>query len=270
MLDVGQGDSLLIITPEKKTVLIDGGLAKSAETILTTLQQHQITQLDLVVATHPHADHIGGINKVLAAIPVKAFLDSGQAHPTQTYQKMLQAVKANIGNMRIARQGQTFTLDSGITLAVLGPSEPLLAKVSGSEENANSVIIKLTYGSFRMLFTGDSEDETEERLRENHLDLQAQVLKVAHHGSNYATTDEFLQAVKPQVALISCGQDNDYGHPAPNTLARLQAAKIKIHRTDLEGEISVISDGQNFQIKTAHPPTGDIWQGRLATSRNKK
>jgi competence protein ComEC len=269
MLDVGQGDSLLIVTPEKKTILIDGGLAKSSETILASLQQHQITQIDLVVATHPHADHIGGLNKVLAAIPVKAFLDSGQAHPTQTYRKMLQAVKANVGNMRIARQGQTFTLDSGITLAILGPSEPLLEKVSGSEENANSVILKLTYGNFRMLFTGDSEDETEERLLENHLDLQAQVLKVAHHGSNYATTDEFLQAVKPAVAIISCGQDNDYGHPAPNTLARLKNAQIKVHRTDLEGEIRVISDGQNYQVQTTHPPTGDIWQGRLAPSRGK-
>lgn len=270
MLDVGQGDSLLIITPENKSVLIDAGLARAGDKVVQALAKYNITQIDLAVASHPHADHIGGMPKVLNAIKVKRFLDSGQEHPTQTYERLLTTVKDKIGSLIIARTGKNFDLDSGIRLEVLGPSEPLLENVSGSDENANSVIIKLTYGNFKMLFTGDSEDETEERLLSRNVDLSAQVLKVAHHGSNYATTEKFLDKVKPEVGIISCGEDNDYGHPAPNTLDRLKSANVKVYRTDLEGEITITSDGNNYNVTTEHESTGDIWKGRTTASKSKK
>jgi competence protein ComEC len=264
MLDVGQGDSLLIITPEKKTILIDSGLSKASEQVLRALDKHNIKQIDLVVATHPHADHIGAMSKILDAVSVKMFLDSGQAHPTVTYEKMLATIKRTVGKINIARAGQEFELDSGIKLTVVNPSEPLLEKVRGSEENANSVVFRLVFGDFEMLFTGDSEEETEERLLETGTELTADVLKVAHHGSQYATTEEFLQRVQPKAALISCGSDNDYGHPNQKTLDRLKKAGVEIHRTDLEGELTVTSDGKDFQIEPEHPAAGSVWKGRTA------
>ncbi len=269
MLDIGQGDSLLIITPEKKSILIDAGLVKAAPKVIEALEENNIENIDLVVASHPHADHIGGIPKVLDAVPAKKFLDSGQEHPTATYEKMLTKVKEKIGKLTIARAGQKFELDSGVKLEVLGPSEPLLERVSGSIENANSVILMLTYGDFRMIFTGDSEDETEARLLEKGFNLKAQVLKVAHHGSQYATSDEFLKKVNPEAAIISCGEDNNYGHPAPPTLEKLKNDKVKVYRTDLQGQITVVSDGKNYQIKTEHKATGNIWEGRTS-SKSKK
>jgi competence protein ComEC len=268
MLDIGQGDSILIITPEKKVVLVDAGIVKAGDKVIETLEKYGISQIDLMVATHPHADHIGGMPKVLKAVSVKAFLDSGQEHPTATYEKLLTTVKEEIGKLTIARAGQNFELDSGVKIKILGPSKPLLEKVSGSIENANSVIMMLSYGDFRMLFTGDSEDETEERLLEKNFDLKAQVLKVAHHGSQYASSDEFLEKVSPEVALISCGEDNNYGHPSPPTLEKFKKAKVKVYRTDLQGEVTVISDGKNYQVKTDHKATGDLWAGRTS-SRSK-
>ncbi|MBN8724568.1 MAG: MBL fold metallo-hydrolase [Acidobacteria bacterium] len=268
MLDIGQGDSILIVTPEKKAILVDAGLVKAGDKVIETLEKYGISQIDLMVATHPHADHIGGMPKVLKAVPVKAFLDSGQEHPTATYEKLLTTVKEEVGKLTVARAGQNFELDSGIKIKILGPSKPLLEKVSGSVENANSVIMLLTYGDFRMIFTGDSEDETEERLLEKNFDLKAQVLKVAHHGSQYASSDEFLEKVSPEVALISCGEDNNYGHPSPPTLEKFKKAKVKVYRTDLQGEITVISDGKNYQVKTDHKATGDLWAGRTS-SRSK-
>lgn len=269
MLDIGQGDSLLIITPEKKVILIDAGLVKAVPKVIEALEKNGIETIDLVVASHPHADHIGGFPKVLDAIPAKKFLDSGQDHPTATYEKLLTKVQEKIGKLTVARAGQKFELDSGIKIEVLGPSEPLLERVSGSVENANSIILMLTYGDFRMLFTGDSEDETEERLLEKGFNLKAQVLKVAHHGSQYASSEEFLKKVDPEVALISCGEDNNYGHPAPPTLEKFQTDKVKVYRTDLQGEITVLSDGKNYQIKTEHKATGNIWEGRTS-SKSKK
>lgn len=267
MIDVGQGDSLLIITPEHKTVLIDAGLARAGANVVEALARNKVDHLDLAVATHPHADHIGGMPKVLDAVPVKMFLDSGQDHPTATYERLLTSVKEKVGKLTIARAGQEFSLDSGIKIKVLGPQTPLLEKVSGSVENANSVILYLTYGNFHMLFTGDSEDETEIRLLDAKATLSAQVLKVAHHGSQYASTPEFLDKVHPEVAIISCGADNDYGHPAPKTLNSLQQRNVLVHRTDLEGEIVVTSDGANYQVTTEHAPTGDIWKGRTSAKR---
>ncbi|MBI4851357.1 MAG: MBL fold metallo-hydrolase [Acidobacteria bacterium] len=269
MLDIGQGDSLLIITPEKKSILIDAGLVKAAPKVIGALEKNGIETIDLVVASHPHADHIGGLPKVLDAVPAKKFLDSGQEHPTATYEKLLTKVKEKIGKLTVARAGQKFELDSGIKIEVLGPSEPLLEKVSGSVENANSVILMLSYGEFRMLFTGDSEDETEERLLEKGFNLKAQVLKVAHHGSQYASSKDFLKKVDPEVAIISCGEDNNYGHPSPPTLEKFKNDKIKVYRTDLQGEIVVLSDGKNYQIKTEHKATSDIWEGRTS-SKSKK
>jgi competence protein ComEC len=267
-IDVGQGDSLLIVTPEGKTVLIDAGLNKAGERVVQFLRERNVRQLDLIVASHPHADHIGGMRDVLKAVPVKSFLDSGQEHTTVTYAKTLEAVKEKIGKLTVAKSGQKFNLDNGITLSVLGPRRPWLENVSGSDINANSVIVRLDYGKFSMLFTGDSEDETEDRLIADGANLKVQVLKVAHHGSRYATTERFLKYVQPEAAVISCGADNDYGHPTQSTLDRLRRFGVKVYRTDLQGDVKIASDGETYQIVESRAPSGDIWAGRRPAGKN--
>lgn len=252
-LNVGQGDSLLIVTPGGKHVLIDAGTPQAGDDVVAALQKHHVSSIDLAVATHPHLDHIGGMGRVMKTMPVKAFLDSGQDYTSATYERMIKAIRDKGIKYIEAKRGMTFDLDPGIRLEVLNPAgnKKWITDVrsGGSVQNANSVVLRLTYGSFAMLFTGDAEAETEAEMMKAGEKVQAQVLKVGHHGSRYATSDEFLNAVKPQAAIISAGVDNKYGHPTQSTLDRLQADKAQIFRTDLQGEIAVITDGKNFQVQ---------------------
>jgi beta-lactamase superfamily II metal-dependent hydrolase len=263
-LDVGQGDSVLVITPAGKTVLVDAGVPESAPTIIEALNRAEVKQIDLVVATHPHSDHIGAMVKVLDAVPVKLFLDSGQVHTTQTFTRLLEKVREKDIQFVAAEAGQEFELDSGVVLHVLGPSRPWIEDTKGSELNANSVVLRLTFESFSMLLTGDSEAETEARLLDAQSDLSAKVLKVAHHGSRYSTGAAFLKAVGPEAAIISCGADNEYGHPAQPTIDRLKKIGVELYRTDLQGTITVITDGKSYRVETEHPATGDLWAGRTS------
>jgi beta-lactamase superfamily II metal-dependent hydrolase len=139
-------------------------------------------------------------------------------------------------------------------------------KAGGNEPNANSVVARLDYGDFSMLLPGDAEHQTEQRMLTKDLNLQADVLKVSHHSSKYATADDFLSRVKPGVAIVSCGEWNRYGHPAQVVLDRLKAAGIKLYRTDLQGEITITSRGKedDYKITTAKEAKSDLWEGRLA------
>ncbi|NOY27247.1 MAG: MBL fold metallo-hydrolase, partial [Oligoflexia bacterium] len=247
MLDVGQGDSILITTPAGKRVLIDGGI-KQAD-VVDKLRQRGVTQLDLVVATHPHADHIGGLADVLAALPVKFYTDNGLPHTTQVYAKLMQMVDDRGITYRPAQVGQSFHLDDGIVIDVLFPTGTPLTGTR-SDLNANSVVLRMTHGDRCFLFTGDSEDPTETELERNGLE-PCDVLKVAHHGSRYSTSDAWLRLVKPTIALISAGVHNRYGHPAPETLQRLAHAGVQVYRTDTMGDIVITSDGHDLQVTTS-------------------
>ncbi|MGQ9897184.1 MAG: ComEC/Rec2 family competence protein [Acidobacteriota bacterium] len=261
-IDVGQGDSYLIVTPEKKTILIDAGPAEAGPNVVRFLQRQGVTELDLVIATHPHADHIGGMGYVLKAVKVKNFLDSGQEHTTLTYRRMLEAVKKQVGRLTVAQAGQKFNLDHGITLSVLGPRQPWLQNVSGSDLNANSIVARLDYGQFSMLLTGDAEDETEDRLLADGAPLRVTALKVAHHGSRHSSQDRFLRAVRPSVAVISCGATNRYGHPTQATLDRLRRLNVALYRTDLHGDITLTTNGQDYRVTTARQAAAsDMWRG---------
>jgi competence protein ComEC len=257
-LDVGQGDSALIITPEGKSVLIDAGPPQSGDEVVAALRKRDIQSLDLAVATHPHADHIGGMRPVIENFEVKRFLDSGQAYASKEFERMLRAIEQKRIKFIEAKQGMEFSLDSGVELEVLNPqgNDQWITDVrrGGSVENANSIVLRLSYGNFSMLFTGDAEAETEELMMKSNAPLQAQVLKVGHHGSRYATSARFLDVVAPEAVVISSGADNRYGHPARQTLDRLQKAGVKIYRTDLNGEIAIISDGNKFEIHVARRP----------------
>ncbi|MBI3074217.1 MAG: MBL fold metallo-hydrolase [Deltaproteobacteria bacterium] len=250
--DVGQGDSALVQTPSGKTILIDGGPPEAGPVLVEKLKAMGIEALDLVIASHPHADHIGGLVDVVRAFKVRAFLDSGVAHTTPTFRDYLAEVERqkekNGAKFWVARKGRTIRLDEGaVVVEVLAPEEPLLFGTR-SDVNSNSVVVRLTYESAAFLFTGDAEAGTEERLVKQSDKLRVSVLKVAHHGSRHSTTPEFLRAVQPDAAVISCGRGNSYGHPKPKTLKALEAV-AKVYRTDRDGTVIVTTDGKALEYK---------------------
>ncbi len=244
LLDVGQGDAILVRSPAGKTILIDAGEGKTD--VVPMLVARGVKQIDLLVATHPHADHIGGMDEVVAAVPVKLYTDNGLPHTTQTYERLMSTVEAKGVAYRGALTGQTYNLDDGATLEVLFPrGDPL--KNTRSDLNSNSVVVRLRHQGHCFLFTGDAEEPTERALLDAGLG-PCDVLKVAHHGSDHSTTRALLEAVKPRFGLISVGVGNRYDHPGPDTLARLQSAGVEVRRTDLEGTITVVSSEKGLRV----------------------
>lgn len=250
MLDVGQGDSLLLTSPEGKRVLIDAGV--EAQTTADQLGALGVTSLNLVLASHAHADHIGGMAEVLRRYPVSLFVDSGLPHTTTTYSRVMELVESKAIPYKAARPGVVFKLDDGIRLEVLHPADPLLRNTR-SDLNANSVVLRVSHGDDCLLFMGDAERETEAALLHAGALSACQVLKVAHHGSAYATTPEFLAAVQPKVALISVGAGNSYGHPAGDTVARLTKAGAAVYRTDQDGHVRLLSSGHGVTVQRQVP-----------------
>jgi len=303
VLDVGpgNGDSILIIAPGGKAVLVDAGDTGKGKVVLEALKRYNVQQLDYFVATHPHPDHIGGADEVIKATKVLNVIDNGlgpdvpesvagQSKPapaatgkkstpkkpdkssavTKFYDEYKDAVSQSGAHYEKAQVGAKYDLGQGVRLTVLAPSEPLFTKdqvkTGGNLPNANSIVMRLDYGDFSMLLPGDAEEQTEHRMLTKDLNLNAKVLKVGHHGSKYATTQDFVDRVKPEVAIISCGEWNRYGHPAQAVLDRLRAANVKLYRTDLQGEISITTRGKENDsvIKTAKETKSDLWLGRAA------
>jgi len=273
VLDVGQGDSILIVTPGGKTALVDAGEPGDGKIVLAALKKYGVDHIDLFVATHAHADHIGAADEVIKAVPVAHVLYSGVPNTTKNYEDFLKAVDEKKIDLIRAAPGQSFELGGGAVMRVLAPIEPFFKKEDlrsgGNEPNANSVVTRLDYGAFSMLLTGDAEEQTErERLIKNGANIHATVLKVGHHGSKYATSEEFLKRGEFKYAVISAGIDNRYGHPSQEALDRLKAAGVKIYRTDFQGEILISTRGQENDVKitTAREPkpSEDMWAGRPA------
>jgi beta-lactamase superfamily II metal-dependent hydrolase len=270
VLDVGQGDAILIIAPGGKTALVDASVPGSGKKILAAMGRYAVDHIDLLISTHAHADHIGGADEVIKGTKVYKVLDSKVPNTTKNYEDFLDAIEANKVEFIGASPGQTFDLGSGAIISVLAPMQPLFTKdqlrSGGNEPNANSVVTRLDYGEFSILLTGDAEAQTEQRLMEQGARLEAKVLKVGHHGSKYASSEDFLRASKFKDAVISCGTDNRYGHPSQEVLDRLKARGIKIYRTDLQGEITIKTRGkENYQITTEREAAADaIATGRKA------
>jgi competence protein ComEC len=251
ILDVGQGDAILIEAPGDKTVLIDAGTSKS--NVLENLQQRGIKRLDLVIASHPHADHIGGMPAVLKGFEIGTYVDNGMTHTTMTYARTLQAVEGKEIQYQRGVNGRTFNVGPEVKLTILHPRSTLL-RGTRSDLNSNSVVVRLDHKDICFLFTGDAEDPTERDLLNRGLN-ECEVLKVAHHGSKHSTSDSVLRAVKPRYAAISAGAGNRYGHPAPETLERLERAEVEVHRTDIEGTITFISSGRSISIRSQRKPS---------------
>ena len=330
VLDVGQGDSILIISPEGKVVLVDAGDEKNGKTVVDALRRNNVQQIDYFIATHMHPDHIGGAPEVFNNFKVANILwndfpppeaqtdeaanankNSNQKQakgqgknqapvknqqrppmvrgkvvklPTvEAYDDFRAAVEQSGAKFDKAVPDQVIDLGGGASLTVLAPTQPfftrdqMISSRKGNEQNANSIVMRLVYGDFSMLLAGDAEEQSEDRLVGKEVALDANVLKVAHHGSKYASSDNFLKRVfhkednQPKAAIISMSEFNRYGHPSQDALNRLKAAGVtQLFRTDLQGEITLTTtgkakDGKLYEIKPSRDAKTDVWTGREGT-----
>lgn len=248
-LDVGQGDSILLQF-NGKNVLIDGGTQEMGPRVETYLRNYGVASLDLLVATHPHEDHIGGLVTILTDIPVKQVLDSGQPHSSQVYETFLTLIDQKNIPYNVAQSGQKITLDKDLMIDVLSPpSTPF-----SDDLNQNSIVLRVTYGKVSFLLMGDAGKEAESSLISTSYDLKSDILKVGHHGSSSATSTAFLSDVKPSISIIEVGAGNDYGHPTQQTLSALQGVGSTIYRTDTNGNIIITTDGLTYSTTTQKPP----------------
>lgn len=240
-INVGQGESILILTPDK-TVLIDAGERNSIAANYLTRQN--INHIDIAIATHPHADHIGGFLEIFELFTIGELIDPGVVHTTLTFEHYLTQIYELDIPFTIGRKGMRRELGANAFLEILHPEEP-----SDQNLNAASLVVKLTLENISALFTGDIERQSEIELLKEKFKLQSNILKVPHHGSATSSHNDFLNAVKPEIAVISSNQ-NSYGFPDQEVLRRLKKVNSKIFRTDIVGHIIVSSDGQNFFVDT--------------------
>jgi competence protein ComEC len=241
-LDVGQGDAALLTTPEGRRILIDAGPDKNA--VAAILLNAGIDTLDLVVASHAHADHIGGMSEVFSAFVVRAYLDNGIPYTTATYARTLASVENEAGMQYFQPTDRKITVGS-VTIRVLPPPQ-----IDHSQNN-NSVGLLVEYGRFRALYTGDSEQaELSQWLRDGRVS-QVTLVKAAHHGSGNGVTNELVAATSPAIVLISVGSRNRYGHPSPEVEQLWKAANARVYRTDQVGEIEIkASRDGSFTVHT--------------------
>ncbi len=247
VLDVGQGDAIVLRTPRGRWAVVDGGPRTPAgdagrSVVLPFLRRQGVRSLDLVVASHGDADHLGGIPALTSALLPELVVEPGQPLGTPLYREFLRTVDEVGAAWRPARAGDTLTLDS-VTLAVLHPAQPWVETHLAANEN--SVVLRVTYGAFDAVLTGDAGFPAESALIETV--AESEVLKVGHHGSAGATSDALLDRVRPKVAVISVGE-NRYGHPSPEALGRLAARGMDVYRTDRGGTVTIRTDGRYFEV----------------------
>lgn len=235
VFNVGQADCIFVMNGNE-TMLIDAGNNSDGKLIVEQLQEMNITKIDYLVGTHTHEDHIGGIDNVINNFEIEKFYMPKKSTNTKTYEDVLNAVQNSNLKITAPQIGDTF---------YLGGAKCEVMNVDNEAEDLNetSIVIELTYGDKKFLFTGDTETTKEKERDWNDID----VLKVAHHGSSTSTSAEFLNQAKPEFAIISCGINNDYGHPHKEVISRLKG--IETYRTDKDGTILVTCDGENIEIQ---------------------
>jgi competence protein ComEC len=241
-LDVGQGDAILI-SQGSQQVLIDGG--KDGKLLLEKLGKYipfWDRKIENIVETHPDQDHIGGLISVLQTYEIGSLLETKMQSDSQTFKKLEELIAENKVEKVEAKKDVTIKFSNGATLQILYPLDSV-TDVSGKDTNMYSVLAKLVVGENKFLLTGDFPTTAENDLLSSDVDISAQFLKVAHHGSKYATSNEFLEKVEPAEAIISVGKNNSYGHPNPETLQRLTAHRINIRRTDESGDLEYVCQG---------------------------
>lgn len=271
-IDVGQGDSTLIQTPSGRTILMDGG-GSSDETsadasdvgtriVVPFLQFLGLSHLDVLILTHPHGDHVGGLAAVLRALSVGTILDGTTLpYPSPAYLGFCALAQSRRVPRARAVRGQTLDMGDGATLTVLNPPpDPVFGQPAayGADPddatiNNYSLSVRLTYGRTRFVLTGDAETDAEGAMLASGLDLACDVLHAGHHGAKNATGDDWLSRLSPPLAVISCGRHNRFGHPAPSTLARLDSHGVQTFRTDRHGAVTFVSDGKTVRAKPYLP-----------------
>lgn len=241
-LDVGQGDCTLLQC-DGQVMLIDAAEGNQANKITAYLKQHGVTAIDYLICTHAHADHCGGMRAVIAAFPVRTLYSSVTSSRNGAFQRVMRAAETANLAITVPDVGDTFPLGSA-TVTVLGPQKHY------SDVNNQSLILRVDYGSNAFLFTGDAEYESETDVLDAGENVRCDVIKAGHHGSHTSTGYRLLYEAQPKYAVISCGANNEYGHPHDDTLSRLRDADVTVYRTDLNGTIVCRSDGVNLTFTT--------------------
>ncbi|MCG3087459.1 MBL fold metallo-hydrolase [Sporosarcina cyprini] len=240
-INVGQGEAVLIQSPNGKNMLIDGGPKTAGKTVVSFLKNKGVKKLDVVVATHPDADHIGGLLDVLNTFQVGQFIDSGKVHTTQTYYDMLQLVDKKNIPFQVPKELDKIALDPNMIIRVLHVNE--LAE----DTNDASIVLKATYNQVSFLLMADASSEIEDEIRSK-FNVQATVLENGHHGSETSSSAAFISNVKPSVAVLSYGKNNAYGHPSSVVEKRLQNVGAKIYRTAVDCDITVTTNGVKHTV----------------------
>ena len=240
-LDVGQADSILIEN-NNEYMLIDAGNNEDGNLLVKYFKDQGIDTFKYIIGTHPHEDHIGGLDDIINNFKVDTIYMPDVITTTKTFMDVLTAIENKNMTYTVPKIGENFTL--GET-----EIEVLYTDVDESDLNNTSIVVRLDFGNNSFLFTGDATDTTEEILLKNNLNIKADILKVGHHGSRYSTTNEFLKEVNPKYAIISVGKENSYNHPEDIILKKLKDNNIEVHRTDIESTIIITSNGNTIDIK---------------------
>lgn len=243
-VDVGQGDATLIQSPNGKTMLVDGGSKSSSVELVKFLKEKGVKQLDYVVATHPDADHIGGLIGVLENFKAVNFIDSGFPHTSQTYYDLLTLIDQKNINFTVPKELDKISLDEQLTIRVLHIND------EAKDSNGASIVLKLTHNKVSFLLMGDADISIEDYIRKKY-DVSATVLKNGHHGSKTSSSAPFISQVKPKVAILSYGKNNSYGHPDTAVEARLKNVGAKTYKTAVDCDITVTSDGVKYDVASS-------------------
>ena len=250
MIDVGQGDSILVQTPTNKNILIDGGDEDSENIIISYLRQKRIKTIDIIIATHPDSDHIGSLDNIIKKFNVNSIYMPEQSTDSEAYQNLINSCTDKNLSIQHLYKNDVLNIDNNINIYVLSPS------YIQEESNLNSIVFKLTFNDNSFLFMGDAEEENEKEILHSFKLNNINFIKIGHHGSNSSSSLEFIKKISPDIAAISCGYKNQYGHPHREGINNLKQNHVSIYRTDRIGDIVFYSDGEiiftkyNYEIDT--------------------